>query len=530
MILQSLYIHNYKLLQEFNLEFEKQISVFIGINGSGKSSILEFLSLAFASAYEQLILKKKSAIAPEDIRNSYIEYFLRYENEYEKEAMSSKFNIDYIPVRLSIDKEGKFSTEINFPEKRDFFYKDLSQRFKDLALLPTRIITYYSGITRHQAEIHQTIEDYVLKQFRQNPLNSHSGYVENIHIPMYLFESSDFNLLFASLWSFGYVDRIKDMFSKLKIQPTEDNFINIVISKVEFDKNDSKRKLKEMDEQLKSEPELYEGVENPRELLLSQYEIERVENFFGATGRLGSFLKQMSETSVNNHFVYDDIKEEYLFQFSVENWQYLAEDVIQNPKIIFELLLMLKHNGLLKTLSINLLKEKIALNCNQLSEGEKQVVIITGLNEVLGTSNTLFLFDEPDNYLHPTLQDDLIINIEENNNTNEMMQNHYIVTTHNPSFINNLNDKEGELFILNKGKIYEHHLKWYGRDVNDITREIMGSEIRPEWAESKIIEIDRLLDENYEKGVEAFMKLKKRLSSNDSDIIRLQTKVDFLKD
>ncbi|MCT3773144.1 AAA family ATPase [Elizabethkingia anophelis] len=530
MILQKLYIHNYKLLQEFSIEFEKQISVFIGINGSGKSSILEFLSLTFASAYEQLILKKKSAIAPEDIRNSHIEYFLRYENEYEKEAMSSKFKIDYIPVRLSIDDEGKFSTEINLPEKSDFFYKDLSQRFKDFALLPTRIITYYSGITRHQAEIHQTIEDYVLKQFRQNPLTSHSGYVENIHIPMYLFESSDFNLLFASLWSFGYVDRIKEMFSKLKIQPTENNFINIVISKVEFDKNDSKRKVKEIDEQLKSEPELYEGVENPRELLLSQYEVERVENFFGATGRLGSFLKQMSETSFNNHFVYDDIKEEYLFQFSIENWQYLSEDVIQNPKIIFELLLMLKHNGLLKSLSINLLKEKIALSCNQLSEGEKQVVIITGLNEVLGTSNTLFLFDEPDNYLHPSLQDDLIINIEENNNTNEMMQNHYIVTTHNPSFINNLNDKEGELFILNKGKIYEHHLKWFGRDVNDITREIMGSEIRPEWAESKIIEIDELLDKDYEKGVEAFIKLKTQLSSNDADIIRLQTKVDFLKD
>ena len=41
MKINFLHIDNHKLLKEFSIDFEKDISILIGINGSGKSTILE---------------------------------------------------------------------------------------------------------------------------------------------------------------------------------------------------------------------------------------------------------------------------------------------------------------------------------------------------------------------------------------------------------------------------------------------------------------------------------------------------------
>jgi len=403
MILQKLYLHDYKLLQEFDIEFTKQISVFIGINGSGKSSILESIALLFSVAYEQTILKKKS-LAPENIRQSYVEYHLRYETEKEKDAMHSAFNCDYVPVKLLINAEGRVEISINVDKKEEReFYAIVSKKYgSDETLLPKRLIIYYSGISNHFQSIYQSTEEHLLKQLRQNPSNTKQGYVENAQMPMFLFNPTDFNLLFSGLWAFGFNERINiKLFGSLKISDSPD-LISIIINKTEFDRNELKAKLKEIDREIESDPEGYADSSDIRGFLTSQYNEARVASFFGASGRLGAFLKQLQETCLTPESVYDYTKEEYTFNFSISKWQYLSEDVIQNPKMVFELLLMLKYNGLLKDLQIKVIKDATEIDGEQLSEGEKQVIIITALNEILGTNNALFLFDEPDNYLHPS--------------------------------------------------------------------------------------------------------------------------------
>ena len=531
MILQKIHIHNYKLLQKFDIEFTKQISVFIGINGSGKSSILESLALVFSVAYEQTILKKKN-VAPEYIRQSYVEYLLRYETEAETEEMYSAFNIDYIPVKLFINEDGKAEITINVDRNKEKeFYSAIAKKYNNESLLPKRLIIYYSGISSHFQSIYQSTEDYLLKQLKLNPSATKQGYVENAQMPMFLFNPSDFNLLFAGLWAFAFNDRInKKLFGNLRISNSP-VLISIVVKKTEFDRNEYKEKLREIDTEIELDPEGYADDPNIRHFLIGEHNKVRVANFFGASGRLGAFLKQLQETCLNPYTVFDDDQEEYIFKFSIDKWQYLSEDVIQNPKMVFELLLMLKYNGLLRHLNVSVIKDDAEIDGEQLSEGEKQVITITALNEIVGTNNALFLFDEPDNYLHPSLQDDLIINIEENNNTNKMMQNQYCVTTHNPSFLNNLDSAQGELFIMKLGKLHHHSLSWYGRDVNDTVYEIMGSEFRPKWATKEIQNVDALLDSGkIEEGSRAFKELKKKLSGTDIEIIRLQTKLDFLND
>ena len=47
----SLYIDSYKLLKEFKVNFRKDVSILIGINGSGKSTILESIAQIFSDAF-----------------------------------------------------------------------------------------------------------------------------------------------------------------------------------------------------------------------------------------------------------------------------------------------------------------------------------------------------------------------------------------------------------------------------------------------------------------------------------------------
>ena len=63
MQLKKLYIKDYKILKDFTFkfpyDFQKYISVLIGVNGSGKSTVLE----AFAEIFSCVILDQKAKFA-----------------------------------------------------------------------------------------------------------------------------------------------------------------------------------------------------------------------------------------------------------------------------------------------------------------------------------------------------------------------------------------------------------------------------------------------------------------------------------
>ncbi len=58
MQIQRLYIESYKRLQNFEIEFRQPVSLLIGRNGSGKSSLLEALAWIFRSAHLTYVEEK----------------------------------------------------------------------------------------------------------------------------------------------------------------------------------------------------------------------------------------------------------------------------------------------------------------------------------------------------------------------------------------------------------------------------------------------------------------------------------------
>lgn len=81
---------------------------------------------------------------------------------------------------------------------------------------------------------------------------------------------------------------------------------------------------------------------------------------------------------------------------------------------------------------------------NGLSEGEKKMIVVITIMEILSTERSLCLFDEPDSHVHVSRKMEMLNLID--------MENRYsVLTTHSPMFIDE--DKEGNIRFMNNGKV-----------------------------------------------------------------------------
>jgi ABC-type cobalamin/Fe3+-siderophores transport system ATPase subunit len=85
------------------------------------------------------------------------------------------------------------------------------------------------------------------------------------------------------------------------------------------------------------------------------------------------------------------------------------------------------------------------INFNNLSEGEKKLILIECITKVLADKNSVLLFDEPDAHTHIARKKDLLEMIE-------IFNGQTILTTHAPVFVNEIYKREkNNLFFVEKG-------------------------------------------------------------------------------
>jgi len=140
---------------------------------------------------------------------------------------------------------------------------------------------------------------------------------------------------------------------------------------------------------------------------------------------------------------------------------------------------------------INEFNEEILID--ELSTGEKGVLEKVIYFFIADIKDSIVLIDEPELSLHPSWQNKLIKiyqNIAQNYN------NQIIIATHSPNII--ASTPNDSLFVLNKEnkKINIQKYNSYGKDINGVVSEIMGSSIRDIEVEKNLKEIKRLIFEN----------------------------------
>ena len=138
-------IDNWYILKDFEIDLKKNISVLIGENGSGKSSLIELIALIFGHLRKYFIDGDKSA-------EFIVGYTINFESSVVKDGQVYKYEVEIQSIGYQEDLDGRGI--FNYRLKIDGKTLDLKQanaRLKDIGgftqLLPEEIVIYYSGYT-----------------------------------------------------------------------------------------------------------------------------------------------------------------------------------------------------------------------------------------------------------------------------------------------------------------------------------------------------------------------------------------------
>jgi predicted ATP-dependent endonuclease of OLD family len=230
-------------------------------------------------------------------------------------------------------------------------------------------------------------------------------------------------------------------------------------------------------------------------------------------GRIGWFIGLLRDNASNTlslpkmqHLIYFDS----INKLKKITWELGFE------KDFFKMCNELYTNRIIREIDVSFKKKSInnVISFENLSEGEQQLIAIRGSIELLRDKETLFLFDEPDTYLHPDWQRNLIEKLSKLN-----YRDHYILTTHSPYVLGMISNKS-VIKIVN-GHAFPINSSTYGRDVSATTEEIFEIAPRKDDINYEVNKYFNLLSQNKIQEAEIIFKwLTKTLDEDDPFFIK----------
>lgn len=358
MKLKSLYIKKYKNLSgTYNFEKSNAYIALIGLNGSGKSNLLEAISIVFDG-----IVNKNGSGIPFD-----------YEIEYELNGHI------YARKKGQAKKDGK------------------KCKAKELEL-PSSVIACYSG--EDLRLWHAAFENYHMDYFNEAVKRSYSS-------PRFLYVNK-------YCWKIALISLVCSNNPEVKSFLKKTLNISTPIDvELEFAIDDAKKEAFQT------------------HTALSWF------NRITHEGLIGINLNTIATTDifVEGKQVLESEKSKYIF-----NFLYLLSQPKKNDRN--------KIDKLINEIKVSVNVEGNKIDFDNLSEGEKKLILIECITKVLGDENSLILLDEPDAHTHIAMKKDLLKLISE-------FEGQTIMTTHSPMFLNKRWDgfDENNIFYMHDGKI-----------------------------------------------------------------------------
>ena len=193
------------------------------------------------------------------------------------------------------------------------------------------------------------------------------------------------------------------------------------------------------------------------------------------------------------------------------------KELSTTPSEFFAKLKALKNSGYLDRVVINFHKEfKEPVLLDDLSEGEKQILLTSLLTRITEQDDCLYLFDECDAYLHLEWQRKFS-SVFATLTTNGQI----LITTHSPSTISGLRSEN--VFKVKDGSIDLLISETYNRSLDEIMEENMDVNMRSRDVHMLYDEFKQCIaDEDKNKAEEIVSELKKLLDPEDPLFIKLR--------
>jgi predicted ATPase len=490
--LQRLAIRNNKVIQDLTIDFEdlKPMTVFIGENGSGKTTILESLTAIFAALHQGADGQRVTAPG----FDFELTYLIKSEYVVEETVVSRDdiTNCTEVQVRGEMHQPKSITALVDGDKNRPLT--------KDL--LPNLVI-YYPGPSGTLLKgIAQKFEDENKANLRRPVLRSGESRLKEL--PVFYAEYIHYEMLLATLCSFEYSDDIDNFFAqKLRVRVSDKTTAGIFIKPNQFKKGADWREFWGADGEIRT------FLENIRELANTE--------MIGGNYAHG---ERIADEALENQI---DSQSGLTFIFNKQGW-YELRARYGDEKKLFLLLNMLHASDLLAGLWVTMIKldgNQNAITHHSLSEGERQAVIIKGLTELASSYHTLFLFDEPNVFMHAGWQSDFMESLNEYTNRAS-----FFITTHSPIILSNLRD--GHLLRMSSGQAEQITSHYYGREYSDNLEDLMGTSARiPAIAEEIQVLFDLIDADDFEQAETKLNALRDQLGDDDADLVRARAMLNF---
>lgn len=472
MRLKSLYIKDYNILQEFEINFNSNLSVIIGENGCGKSSIIECIAYIFGHLHKYFVLKDKIA--------DFIDgYKINYEINGDDVFIESRYK--YTPSNTFWP-----TIKINGEEK-DVSQKKEFEKFK--SYLPAKVVMSYSGIAEKLKKLNEHFE----KKFIEKIIKQNNPYsLKPLSLPQ--------------VNPFVYVKKEYISYVVLSLFVLNSNEGNVILKKlgIDFDGCITTIKLKK--------PSWAKSKKTNDDDSLWGISAKIALDLFKGLNLVGSKKQDENANDDQNH--------SYEFIGALQIRDLFQGEFNLKANQVLSFLDTLLCDDLLESIDIKWNKR---YSIEKLSEGEKQLILTVGLSLVLNEKNILFLLDEPDNSLHPKWQQEFVSLFKQGLNDHSMA----VVTTHSPSVVSDINNKN--LYLIRNGKLMTKAFRYYGKTVDEILIDYFGLENTRNKSVSKKIDNLWVLIRNDAYRNEKFEKLINELTAiigkDDSEILAMKTDI-----
>jgi predicted ATP-binding protein involved in virulence len=184
--------------------------------------------------------------------------------------------------------------------------------------------------------------------------------------------------------------------------------------------------------------------------------------------------------------------------------------------------------------SIQLDRLPRTLAASQLSDGERGVLAVvldltrrlaqanSNITDPAANASAVVLIDELELHLHPKWQRQITHDLAK---AFPLCQ--FIASTHSPQIIGEV-EHQG-IQIIAEGKVYSPTHS-YGLDSSRVLEEVMDSDTRAKEVNALLSEISRVIgQQRYDRGRELLVELAEQLGENDPELTRLRTLLDFLE-
>lgn len=474
MNIKSLKVADFYILKDFEIEFNNNLSVLIGENGSGKSTILELIAEIFGHLHKYFVL--------EDRKAAFIDgYEIVY--DYTFQGITHTIEIH------SHGKDGKFVPEI-WVDDEDISIAHIEKEYGGMSnLLPSKTILSYAGISDHLKSLSEHFEEkYKGEITKANNQYSFSPLNLPKERPFIYIKPEHLSMLIVSLFISDNKQDVDFLSEYLGIEKYECR-ISIVLKKPTWTKKPKEKwwgASGNVALQFLQTIDLYadkEDWDKEKNNILT-YHFDGTINLEMAFANLNAYSKDIAFT-IFDTLLYDDLLSEIRVAWDLDNGE--------------------------------------EMDLNRLSEGQKQILLTLGVNYVFGKNdNLLYLYDEPDVFLHPQWQQEYISKFQFYNDLS-----HVIITTHNPILIGHL--QKEQIYEIQQGRKVDSNNYSYGRDMNSIYEDYFKVDERSIEGQNLLKEFYDSMDEkDYDKAEDLLNSLKSNFGPNDVSTVRAESLFDDL--